>query len=82
MSADLDSFAVVAVPDQLIENRLVAILVRKPGSAIDEAGVKAACKERLPAYMVPDEVYFRNELPQTSSGKINKKALVQELSTP
>lgn len=80
MPDQLDSFAVIAIPDELIENKLVAVLVRKSGCEISEAEVKAACKERLPAYMVPDEVHFRPELPQTSSGKINKKALVQELS--
>lgn len=79
MSADLDSFAVIAVPDELIENKLVAVVVRKGDSTLDEEGIKAACKLRLPVYMVPDEVHFRSELPQTSSGKINKKALVQEL---
>lgn len=80
MSDDLEAFAVIAIPDELIENKLVAVLVRKAGSEIAEEGVKAACKARLPAYMVPDEVHFRAALPQTSSGKINKKALVQELS--
>ncbi len=80
LKEDLHEFAVVAVPDTLIENKLVAIVVRKEASAITEAEVKAACKERLPAYMVPDQVLFRTELPQTSSGKINKKVLVQELS--
>lgn len=80
MGQDLHAFAVVAIPDPLIENRLVAVVVRKDESEISEAELKAACKERLPAYMVPDEIVFRSELPQTSSGKINKKALVQELS--
>ncbi|MBL4633881.1 MAG: amino acid adenylation domain-containing protein [Kofleriaceae bacterium] len=80
MDEDLHSYAVVAVPDMLIENRLVAVVVRKSGSAITEAEVKSLCKERLPAYMVPDVIEFRSELPQTSSGKINKKVLVQELS--
>lgn len=80
MSDALESFAVVAIPDELIENKLVAIVVRQECSEITEAQVKEACKVRLPVYMVPDEVHFRSELPQTSSGKINKKALVQELS--
>ncbi len=77
---DLESFAVIAIPDELIENKLVAVVVRKSESEIGEKEIKAACKERLPAYMVPDVVEFRDALPQTSSGKINKKALVQELS--
>jgi len=80
LADDLDSFAVVAIPDELIENKLVAIVVRKSGSEISEKELKDACKDRLPAYMVPDVVEFRDALPQTSSGKINKKALVQELS--
>ncbi|MCP4445328.1 MAG: hypothetical protein GY811_08290 [Myxococcales bacterium] len=80
MSDDLESFAVIAIPDELIENKLVAVVVRKADSDIGEKEPKAACKERLPAYMVPDVVDFRESLPQTSSGKINKKALMQELS--
>ena len=80
LTDDLESFAVIAIPDELIENKLVAVVVRKSGSEMDEKQLKAACKERLPAYMVPDVVEFRDALPQTSSGKINKKALVQELS--
>lgn len=80
LSDDLDSFAVIAIPDELIENKLVAVVVRHKGSEISEQEIKAACKERLPAYMVPDVVEFRDSLPQTSSGKISKKTLVQELS--
>ncbi len=80
LSDDLDSYAVVAIPDELIENKLVAVVVRHAGSEIGEKEIKAACKERLPVYMVPDVVEFRDSLPQTSSGKISKKSLVQELS--
>ncbi len=80
LATDLDSFAVIAVPDELIENKLVAVVVRKADSKITEKELKAACKTRLPAYMVPDVVEFRDMLPQTSSGKINKKALVHEFS--
>lgn len=80
MSDVLDAYAVVAVPDELIENKLVAVVVVKGGTEVTEQELKARCKERLPVYMVPDLVEFRSELPQTSSGKINKKALVQELS--
>jgi amino acid adenylation domain-containing protein len=80
MNDVLDSYVVIAIPDELIENRLVAVVVRLEGSEVTEQELKARCKERLPVYMVPDEVHFRTELPLTSSGKISKKVLIQEIS--
>ncbi len=65
--------AVVAIPDELITNRLKAFVVtREPVSGVTLAG---ACSDRLPRYMIPDEFEFRQALPKSSTGKIDRRAL-------
>jgi acyl-coenzyme A synthetase/AMP-(fatty) acid ligase len=31
----------------------------------------------VPAYMVPERIEFRNELPKTSTGKVDRQALTR-----
>ena len=38
------------------------------------------CRQWLPSYMVPDIVEFREELPRTSTGKVDRAGLAQERS--
>lgn len=70
--------AVLAVPDALVGNRLRAIAVAPGLTALDLA---THCKDRLPSYMVPDEFVFVEELPKTSTGKIDRRA-AGELGVP
>ena len=35
----------------------------------------AFCAEQLPPYMMPGEFHFRDALPKTSSGKVDRVAL-------
>jgi L-proline---[L-prolyl-carrier protein] ligase len=65
--------AVVAVPDELVTNRIKAIVV--PNGELTDAEVVRFCGERLPRYMVPDEVEFRETLPRSSTGKIDRRRL-------
>ncbi len=65
--------AVVAVPDETITNRLKAFVVTsEPTSA---GALTRMCRERLPAHMIPEEFEFRQELPKSSTGKIDRRAL-------
>jgi amino acid adenylation domain-containing protein len=65
--------AAVAVPDPLVTNRIKAyVVLRDPES---EAEVLGTCEERVPSYMVPDELEVRERLPRTSTGKIDRRAL-------
>jgi len=72
----VDGAVVIATPDEEIGHRLRAVVVTKRGAALDEAGVKQHCAATLPRYMVPEAVEFRAELPRTSSGKVDRRALV------
>lgn len=65
----------IAVPDPQIGNRIRACVVRHPGVALDRKGLLRHLVERLPHYMVPQEVCFLDALPKTSTGKTDRRAL-------
>jgi amino acid adenylation domain-containing protein len=65
--------AVVAVPDDALTNRLRAYVVTS--TPVGAAEIAKRCRERLPGYMVPDEFEFRVELPKSSTGKVDRRAL-------
>jgi acyl-coenzyme A synthetase/AMP-(fatty) acid ligase len=65
--------AVVAVPDEAVTNLLKAfVVVSEP---VTDAELAGRCRERLPRYMVPDEFEFREALPKSSTGKIDRRSL-------
>jgi L-proline---[L-prolyl-carrier protein] ligase len=65
--------AVVAVPDERAGSLLVAFVTAT--EPIDELALKKHCRERLPRYMIPAAIVFRDRLPQTSTGKVDRQAL-------
>jgi len=75
---DIKEIAVVAIPDQLIGHRIKAFIVCKDGKNITSSDIRIFCGEKLPKYMIPEEIEFQQALPKTSTGKINKPALSSE----
>ena len=67
--------AVVAIPDDILGNRLRAYVVTAPGSALTPKELEAFCAGLVPKYMVPEKFEFFDTLPKTSSGKIDRTAL-------
>jgi acyl-coenzyme A synthetase/AMP-(fatty) acid ligase len=70
--------AVVAVADPEYSNRLLAFVVPAPGLSLDEPALVAWCRDRLPAYMIPERIMIRDLLPKTSTGKIARRVLLSE----
>ena len=52
-----------------------AVVVKRPGSDLDESGVTAFSREHLASYKVPRSISWLDELPKTGSGKILKREL-------
>lgn len=74
----MDSVAeatVVGVPDPILGNAIKAVIVRKQGSDVTTQTVLRHCSERLEDFMIPKIVEFREFLPKTDSGKINRRAI-------
>ncbi|MCC7235478.1 MAG: long-chain-fatty-acid--CoA ligase [Bryobacterales bacterium] len=68
--------AVVAAPDEKWGEVPAAIVVRKPGAALEEAELLAFLGERLGRFKLPRVVRFSEEaLPKTGTGKIRKNIL-------
>ena len=72
--------AVIGLPDPKWTERPFAVLVLKPGHALDEKEVKAhlagyAATGTISRYGVPDRIAFVDALPRTSIGKVDKKLL-------
>ncbi len=70
--------AVIALPDDLITNRIKAIVVLAEEGGLDASELRMFCSKKLPKYMIPEIIEFRQELPKTSTGKVNKPQLVKE----
>lgn len=77
---DVKEAAALGIPDELIGNRIVAFVVLNEPGACTAEGLQRYCAERIPAYMVPEAVEFRNDLPKTSTGKADRPALLRSLA--
>ena len=66
--------AVIGVKDEHRGETVKAFIVKKDSSLTD-AEIINFCKERLAVYKVPKIIEFRDELPLTLVGKVDKKAL-------
>jgi malonyl-CoA/methylmalonyl-CoA synthetase len=69
--------AVFGVPHADFGEGVTAVVVKTKDSALSEADVIAALKDRLAAYKLPKRVLFVEELPRNAMGKV-QKALLRE----
>jgi acyl-coenzyme A synthetase/AMP-(fatty) acid ligase len=69
--------AVIPLPDDIVGNRLKAFIVTDGTVKRDAKLIKAHCIQYLPQYMVPEIIEFRDVLPKTSTGKINRTLLTK-----
>ncbi|MER5794190.1 acyl-CoA synthetase [Streptomyces sp. NPDC001980] len=65
--------AVIGLPDERWIEAVTAVVV--PRGEIDEAGLIAHVKEKLPAFKAPKRILFVDALPRNASGKILKREL-------
>ncbi|MCC6489752.1 MAG: AMP-binding protein, partial [Candidatus Hydrogenedentes bacterium] len=62
--------------------QIEAAVVLGSGPGVDELAVRSYLAERLPAYAVPVNIHIVEQMPRTSTGKIDRQALEARHSTP
>jgi acyl-CoA synthetase (AMP-forming)/AMP-acid ligase II len=72
----LDS-CVIGVPHERWGETVRAVVVGRPGSALDMDDVLSFARERLAGYKCPTSIVFAESLPRTPSGKIVKPLVRQ-----
>lgn len=75
---DVIDCAAVAVADDIREEEIKVFVLRRPGSDLTEERVVDWCLERLANFKVPRYVEFREALPVTGSGKVQRLVLAKE----
>ena len=71
----------VGVPDPRKDEVLVAVVVPRAGQTVDLDALRALCQDALAAYKVPQVIHVmaREALPLTSTGKVQKFRLAEQL---
>jgi acyl-CoA synthetase (AMP-forming)/AMP-acid ligase II len=67
--------AVIGVEDPVL-GQAIKVFVVQNGDSLTGKSVLAHCRKHLEDMMIPKFVEFRDELPKTTTGKIDKKGLV------
>jgi fatty-acyl-CoA synthase len=73
--AGVQDVAVVGRPDSKLSEVPVAFVVRRPDASLTAEELIAACRGRIAGFKIPRHIYFVDELPTTSSGKVQKATL-------
>ncbi|MGN6722884.1 MAG: class I adenylate-forming enzyme family protein [Marmoricola sp.] len=72
--------AVVGMPDERWGEILTAVVVPVAGTSPDLETLAEFCRQRLAGYKVPRRVVLVDAMPRTTSGKIMKRALREEMA--
>ncbi len=69
---EVHEVAVVGIKDEILGEAIKAIVVLKDGLEVDAKKVQKHCQIKLAPFKIPKEVVFVDELPKTSSGKVQR----------
>jgi amino acid adenylation domain-containing protein len=70
--------AVLAVPDEIVGNRLRAVVSLMEADSLKPLDLQQHCATKVPKYMIPEFIDLCSELPKTSTGKIDRVKLASE----
>ena len=77
---EIHASAVIGMPDDSRGEVPIAFVELCPelaeGHALDEAAVKAFCRDRMPAFKIPRSITVMDALPRNPTGKIMRRALI------
>lgn len=77
---EVSEVAVVGLPDDEWGERIVAAVIRTPGSDLDAGEVRSWTRKQVRGSRTPDDVVFVDDLPRTPTGKVVRRQLIAELT--
>ena len=70
--------AAIAMADPVNGSHIRAVVALKPCASLSEGALEQHCASSIPQYMIPEIIEFRERLPRTSTGKIDRVRLASE----
>ena len=77
-SPDVAEAVVVGLPHPRWSEAITAVVVAKPGTALDQQTLLGQMRDHIDPYKLPKSVIVVDELPKTSTGKIQKNVVRQQ----
>jgi len=68
------------VAHPVLGQAIVVVVTPGPSGEEDTDGILAACRSRLPTFMVPARVLWRESIPRNPNGKYDRPAIAAELA--
>lgn len=75
----VDDAVVVGLPHEEWGQCIEAVVVRNPGTDVDEQALRDHVRASLRSSKTPDRVWFWDELPRTETGKLVRRTIVAQL---
>jgi long-chain acyl-CoA synthetase len=72
---DVAEAVVVGLPHARWTEAITAVVVPRPGTTLDPEALREAMRDHVDGYKVPKAVIVVDELPKTSTGKIQKNVV-------
>jgi len=69
--------AAIAIPDDVVGNRIKAVVSTHDTRQLQPVELQTYCAAKIPKYMIPEMIEFMEDLPKTSTGKIDRVRLAQ-----
>ncbi|MFN2563370.1 MAG: AMP-binding protein [Jatrophihabitans sp.] len=79
-SDDVAEVVVVGLPHERWSEAITAVVVPKPGAVVDADTLLATMRQHVDAYKLPKSIIVVDELPKTSTGKIQKNVVRQQFT--
>src|SRR3954452_14823203 len=77
---ELIEVATIGVPDAVYGEEVVAYVVPRPGTMVNESALLRFCSDSLPTFKAPKQIVVCTTLPKTERGKLDRRALLRRWS--